>query len=58
MIVLSRAKAMPVQVKDMLQEYENMTKIVVDIRRKILSGGGEMHVDCERYAAERWQRTR
>jgi hypothetical protein len=31
----------------MLQEYETMIKIVVDIRQKILSGGGEMHVDCE-----------
>jgi hypothetical protein len=32
---------------DMLQEYETMIKIVVDIRQRILSGGGEMHADCE-----------
>jgi hypothetical protein len=31
----------------MLERYEEMIKIVVDIRRHILSGGGEMHVDCE-----------
>ena len=31
----------------MLQEYEGMIKIVVDIRRRFLSGGGEMHSDCE-----------
>jgi len=31
----------------MLQEYKGMIKIVVDIRRRILSGGGEMHSDCE-----------
>jgi len=31
----------------MLKEYETMIKIVVDIRRRILSGGGEMHSDCE-----------
>jgi hypothetical protein len=31
----------------MLQEYEGMVKIVVDIRRRILAGGGEMHADCE-----------
>ena len=24
-----------------------MIKIVVDIRRRILAGGGEMHSDCE-----------
>jgi hypothetical protein len=31
----------------MLQEYEIMIKIVVDIRKRFLSGGGEMHADCE-----------
>ena len=31
----------------MLQQYETMIKIVVDIRRRILAGGGEMHSDCE-----------
>jgi hypothetical protein len=31
----------------MLDEYEGMIKIVVDIRRRILSGGGEMQADCE-----------
>jgi hypothetical protein len=31
----------------MLKEYETMIKIVVDLRRRILAGGGEMHSDCE-----------
>lgn len=31
----------------MLQEYEGMIKIVVDLRRRFLSGGGEMHADCD-----------
>ncbi len=35
------------QIKDMLQEYEATIKIVVDIRLRILAGGGEMHSDCE-----------
>ncbi|MBN8580113.1 MAG: hypothetical protein J0L96_05535 [Anaerolineae bacterium] len=35
------------QIKDMLQEYDGMIKIVVDIRQRIVSGGGEMHADCE-----------
>lgn len=47
MIHLLKEKAFPSQIQDMLQEYENMIKIVVDIRRQYLSGGGEMHSDCE-----------
>ncbi|MBL8063289.1 MAG: hypothetical protein JNK32_09740 [Anaerolineales bacterium] len=31
----------------MLQEYDTMIKLVVDIRQRIVSGGGEMHADCE-----------
>ena len=47
MIHLLRERATSNQIKEMLQEYEGMIKIVVDIRRRILSGGGEMHADCE-----------
>jgi len=47
MIHLLKEKAISAQIQDMLQEYENMIKIVVDIRRRYLSGGGEMHADCE-----------
>ena len=47
MIHLLKEKVVPVQIQDMLQEYENMIKIVVDIRRRFLSGGGEMHSDCK-----------
>lgn len=35
------------QFVEMLKEYETMIKIVVDIRRRMLAGGGEMHADCE-----------
>jgi Protein of unknown function (DUF5674) len=47
MIHILRNKATAVQVVEMLTEYESMIKIVVDIRRRILAGGGEMHSDCE-----------
>jgi Protein of unknown function (DUF5674) len=47
MIHLLKERAVPSQIQDMLQEYENMIKVVVDIRRRLLSGGGEMHADCE-----------
>jgi hypothetical protein len=47
MIHLLKEKAAPSQIQEMLLEYETMIKIVVDIRRQFLSGGGEMHADCE-----------
>ena len=47
MIYLLREPASSAQSQEMLQEYKGMIKIVVDIRRRILSGGGEMHSDCE-----------
>ena len=31
----------------MLEIYPRLIKIAVDIRAKVLAGGGEMHSDCE-----------
>jgi hypothetical protein len=47
MIHLLKEKATSSQIQEMLERYESMIKIVVDIRRRFLSGGGEMHADCE-----------
>jgi hypothetical protein len=47
MICILHDKATIEQLSAMLKEYENMVKIVVDIRRRVLAGGGEMHSDCE-----------
>jgi len=47
MIYILQNKPTSEQVREMLTEYETMIKIVVDIRRRILAGGGEMHSDCE-----------
>ena len=47
MIHSLKQPATPAQIKEMLQEYESMIKIVMDIRRRVLSGGGEMYADCE-----------
>jgi hypothetical protein len=47
MIHMLREKATVSDIQDMLEQYEGMIKIVVDIRRFVLSGGGEMHSDCE-----------
>lgn len=47
MIHLLKEPVTPAQTQEMLQEYESMIKIVVDVRKRFLSGGGEMHADCE-----------
>lgn len=47
MIHLLRELTSSTQIQEMLQEYDKMIKIVVDLRRRVLSGGGEMHSDCE-----------
>lgn len=47
MIFIIREKPTTEQIAEMLKEYETMIKIVVDVRRRVLAGGGEMHSDCE-----------
>lgn len=47
MIHLLKERATSTQLQEMLQEYEGMVKIAVDIRRRILAGGGEMHAECK-----------
>ncbi len=47
MIHLLKQPASSTQIKEMLEQYDDMIKIVVDVRRHILAGGGEMHADCE-----------
>lgn len=47
MIYVLREKPTSEQLADILREYETMIKIVVDIRRRVLAGCGEMHSDCE-----------
>ena len=47
MIHIIRDKAVPVQIKEMLEMLESYIKLAVDIDRGILAGGGAMHADCE-----------
>jgi hypothetical protein len=46
-IYLLNRKATAQQIEDMLEVYPTLVKIAVDVRRRILAGGGEMHADCE-----------
>ena len=41
MIYLLKEKAVSTQIQGMLEEYEDMIKIVVDIRRQYLSGAAK-----------------
>ncbi len=52
MILLLKDKADTLQIQTMLEEYSRMIKLAVDIRRRILAGGGEMHADCEQLLLE------
>lgn len=47
MILLLREAATPDQIAQMLADWEVLIKVVVDTRREILTGGGEMHADGE-----------
>lgn len=47
MILLIQKNASPQQIEQMLDALETYIKVAVDIRRKILAGGGILHADCE-----------
>ena len=47
MIRLLTERASASDIQDMLERYEDMIKIVIDLRRHVLSSAGDMHADCE-----------
>ncbi|MEH1923597.1 DUF5674 family protein [Nostoc sp.] len=47
MILLIHARATPEQIEQMLQEHKFCIKLAVDIERRVIVGGGDMHADCE-----------
>jgi hypothetical protein len=47
LILIIRTRATPEQMEQMLEELKFYIKVAVDIDRRILAGGGEMHADCE-----------
>ncbi len=52
MIIIIRNRATPEQIEQMLEEHNFYIKLAVDIERRILAGGGEMHFDCEQALLE------
>ena len=47
MIRIIRAKATGEQIQEMLEALETYIKLAVDIRKRVVAGGGELHADCE-----------
>ncbi|NCO37311.1 MAG: hypothetical protein COZ06_07120 [Armatimonadetes bacterium CG_4_10_14_3_um_filter_66_18] len=45
--LFSNEKPTPEQMAEMLEALGNYAKLAVDVRRRLVAGGGEMHADCE-----------
>jgi hypothetical protein len=52
MLLIVRTKIDPEARKKIAEDLKGYIKIVVDVRRKILTAGGEKHVDGERLLLE------
>lgn len=46
-IHIIRQRATEKETREMLEELETYVKLVVDVERNVLAGGGEYHADCE-----------
>ena len=47
MVLILKERATPEQVAEMLQVFGTYIKLAVDVERKVVAGGGELHHDCE-----------
>jgi len=47
MLMIIRSKINPESLKQVAEDLKGYIKVVVDVRRKILSAGGQKHVDGE-----------
>ncbi|WP_029630911.1 MULTISPECIES: DUF5674 family protein [Nostocales] len=47
MILIIRTRATPEQMELLLSEHKFYIKVAVDVERRILAGGGQLHSDCE-----------
>ena len=52
MIIVINKKAAIEQIQKMSEEFDGYIKIVVDIDKEILAGGGKRHFDCEQKLLE------
>lgn len=52
MLLIIKKKAPQEEIKKMSKEYDGYIKVVVDVQREILAGGGERHFDGEQKLLE------
>ena len=52
MIHVITDQATPQQVREMLEALKTYIKLAVDVQRRLLAGGGELHADCEEILLE------
>lgn len=52
MILILREPATPEQIAAMRETFGSYIKLAVDVERKVLAGGGELHADCEQALLE------
>ena len=52
MILIIRKKAQKEEVEKMAEDYQGYIKVVVDVERGILAGGGERHFEAEKVLLE------
>lgn len=53
MIIITGKTVTDREIQEMSKEFENYIKIVVDVKKEILSGGCQLHVDCEQELLQR-----
>ena len=51
-VTVIRNQATQKQIQEMMEELETFIKLAIDVKRKILAGGGEYHADCEEVLLE------
>ena len=52
MIHIITERATSQQLREMLETLQTYIKLAVDVQRRIVAGGGEMHADCEAVLVE------
>lgn len=55
LILIIRTPATPEQMELLLSEHKFYIKVAVDVERRILAGGGQLHSDCESELLTGWQ---
>ena len=56
MVVIITEPASQKQIQEMLEEFGDYIKVVVDVEKELLAGGGRLHADCEQELLRRGSR--